>query len=389
MPPSPLEGQRLDLLVIKENGILGFGVVPRPGGGGVQVSTLHPNSSADRAGLRINDCLVLFNNEDVASMHLNNVVERLKSVRPGEAITLGVYRPAHHPKPIINLPVAKKPRVQFTEAAMKKQIDTLTKVLAVAEAEKAKLNERNATLRKRTQDMIIQSDEKLLGIKKEFELKITQLTQEKEKLARNLAALLAQERIQNRTVLDMNGNNEIKGQLEFCKAQLNEMIEAERKRKDARRQSIALQNKLINKHVVQMEKQIIQAVKTALESISKDRKESKSNAYGINPLSLASTFSISLELCRPAAVQHLFGSNITFDVNGFPMVSSINMTWSNDRVQAVFGKQLKYEERAGVEIVATGPVEVNYDPSTELLEMKWKWSEQSLIRKIGRSIRLA
>ncbi|OQR91733.1 hypothetical protein ACHHYP_04435 [Achlya hypogyna] len=381
--PAPA-AQFLDLRIIKENGILGFGVVPRRGLGGVQVSTLHPQSSADRAGLRIDDCLLLIDDKDVGAMLLNDVVDRLKAVLPGEAITLRVFRPGSSPP---SAPPAKKPRLPAPDAALKKQLDALRKELAVVTAEKTKLAERNAALRKRVQDVVIQADEKLLAATKAQAAIIERLGQDKMALAQALATLQAQVRVESRAVFDAAANAEAHAQREASATQLAQLLDADRRRKDARKSAVAVLTKLAGLHAAQLEDAIAARVAVALADIAAARAATKISAFGIDAGS--PTFAVAVELCRPTAVLQLLKQPLAFDANGFPALAPLRLSWPADRAAAVFGSRLVHEERAGVHLAATGPVEIKYDPTTELLEMTWKWTEHSIIREIGRSIRLA
>ncbi|KDO28686.1 hypothetical protein SPRG_06540 [Saprolegnia parasitica CBS 223.65] len=363
-PASPVvvAPQCIDLRIVKENGVLGFGVVPRRGMGGVQVSTLQPASSADRAGLRIDDCLLRIGVNDVGSMALNDVVEQLKAVRPGEAIMLRVYRPT--------APPTKKPRLMAPETALKKQI-----------------SERNTALRKRVQEVVIKADETVLRVTKEKDAVIARLTQEKADAAQALAALQAQMRIEARTLFDANANAEIKAQLDAAVLKVADLEDAERKRLAAKKHYLSVQGALAGKLVAELETRVVEQLQIALAGMAAARAATKSNAF--HAATLPPTLTIAVELCRPAAVLQLLDVTSVYDVFGFPVLTPLRLTWPAARAHAVFGQRLVYEERTGVHLVASGPVETKFDPTTELLEMTWKWSEHSVLREIGRSIRLA
>ncbi|KAF0717130.1 Aste57867_2475 [Aphanomyces stellatus] len=76
------------------------------------------------------------------------------------------------------------------------------------------------------------------------------------------------------------------------------------------------------------------------------------------------------------------------DALGFPVLTPLQVTLGESQMAEIFGKQLMCEERAGLNLVATAPMELQYDPATEVLSLQCKWTEQNVIREIARSIRM-
>ncbi len=251
VPTAPASLQ-VNLIITKDQGILGFGVIPLQGNSGVQVSTLQPDSSAFKAGLRIGDVLVKLDTTIIRHMRMSDIVPLLQKIPQGGTVHLQVSR-RQQQLPFSSIsgvslpppPKKAKPSITMSDISeMKKKMGILTKALAESDAERTKLSERNASLRKRMQEMVILADEKLLSVQATMETKIQTLRRENAILETALATLRAQDRLDSRAVFDTSVTNELKRQLEQYKGQLEELAATEKDRRESRKRHGTLQSQL-------------------------------------------------------------------------------------------------------------------------------------------------
>ncbi|KAG9401634.1 hypothetical protein AC1031_009490 [Aphanomyces cochlioides] len=393
-PKETTRSPYLHVTVTKESGLLGFGVVPVKAMCGIQVSTIQPDSSAAKAGLQVGDVLLKLNSKDVSAMPLPSIIQILQAVEPGNALHIFLFRPSigmPMPKPLATdslQPPAKKPKTHTPEYLVKKQVETLTKDLQTVTAEKDKLSEKNASLRKKVQQMVISADEARLKIKAEYDQKIASLTAEKTALQTTIATLQAQARLDSRAVFDTTITTDMKVQLDALQRQVTQFEELDKKRKETQKAHLQLELKLADKHRRQLLVLIVDKVSAELKSISQVKAQSslRNNAFGSTGLPVH--VKIQLELVRRIAVQRLFGLQSNLDSLGFPALTPVQVQLNENQLTEIFGKQLVCEERAGLNLVAKAPMDIHYDPTSETLSLQCKWTEQNIIREIARSIRM-
>ncbi|RHY51243.1 hypothetical protein DYB38_004238 [Aphanomyces astaci] len=439
-PPSDLKSKPttsspyVKVIVTKESGLLGFGVLPVKGVCGIQVSTLQPDSSAAKAGLRVGDVLLRLDDTDVSSMHMSSIIQILQAVLPGKPLHISIFRPSvavpttspiYHstlqpPSSMMQravfrdpssaaAPSAKKAKttppsskswstmtstasLQAESAALKKQLDVLTKDLQAATADKAKLGEKNAMLRKRVQHLVISADEGKVQFKAECDRRIAALVQDNTQLQTALATAKAQARLDSRAVFDTDVTMDMKTQLEALTRQVGQFEELDKKRKETRKAHAQVELKLADKYKANLHQLLVEMITTELKTMSQMRAQSslRTNAFGIAGTAtvIPSHVKIQLELVRRVAVHRLFNVHMAADSLGFPLLSAVHVTLTDSSMSEVFGKQLMYEERPGLHLVAVAPMELQYDPTTEALLVVCKWTEQNVIRELARNIRM-
>ncbi|RHY73995.1 hypothetical protein DYB30_001905 [Aphanomyces astaci] len=439
-PPSDLKSKPttsspyVKVIVTKESGLLGFGVLPVKGVCGIQVSTLQPDSSAAKAGLRVGDVLLRLDDTDVSSMHMSSIIQILQAVLPGKPLHISIFRPSvavpttspiYHstlqpPSSLMQravfrdpssaaAPSAKKAKttppsskswstmtstasLQAESAALKKQLDVLTKDLQAATADKAKLGEKNAMLRKRVQHLVISADEGKVQFKAECDRRIAALVQDNTQLQTALATAKAQARLDSRAVFDTDVTMDMKTQLEALTRQVGQFEELDKKRKETRKAHAQVELKLADKYKANLHQLLVEMITTELKTMSQMRAQSslRTNAFGIAGTAtvIPSHVKIQLELVRRVAVHRLFNVHMAADSLGFPLLSAVHVTLTDSSMSEVFGKQLMYEERPGLHLVAVAPMELQYDPTTEALLVVCKWTEQNVIRELARNIRM-
>ncbi|RHY08337.1 hypothetical protein DYB25_003479 [Aphanomyces astaci] len=439
-PPSDLKSKPttsspyVKVIVTKESGLLGFGVLPVKGVCGIQVSTLQPDSSAAKAGLRVGDVLLRLDDTDVSSMHMSSIIQILQAVLPGKPLHISIFRPSvavpttspiYHstlqpPSSLMQravfrdpssaaAPSAKKAKttppsskswstmtstasLQAESAALKKQLDVLTKDLQAATADKAKLGEKNAMLRKRVQHLVISADEGKVQFKAECDRRIAALVQDNTQLQTALATAKAQARLDSRAVFDTDVTMDMKTQLEALTRQVGQFEELDKKRKETRKAHAQVELKLADKYKANLHQLLVEMITTELKTMSQMRAQSslRTNAFGIAGTAtvIPSHVKIQLELVRRGAVHRLFNVHMAADSLGFPLLSAVHVTLTDSSMSEVFGKQLMYEERPGLHLVAVAPMELQYDPTTEALLVVCKWTEQNVIRELARNIRM-
>ncbi|ETV79465.1 hypothetical protein H257_07466 [Aphanomyces astaci] len=439
-PPSDLKSKPttsspyVKVIVTKESGLLGFGVLPVKGVCGIQVSTLQPDSSAAKAGLRVGDVLLRLDDTDVSSMHMSSIIQILQAVLPGKPLHISIFRPSvavpttspiYHstlqpPSSLMQravfrdpssaaAPSAKKAKttppsskswstmtstasLQAESAALKKQLDVLTKELQAATADKAKLGEKNAMLRKRVQHLVISADEGKVQFKAECDRRIAALVQDNTQLQTALATAKAQARLDSRAVFDTDVTMDMKTQLEALTRQVGQFEELDKKRKETRKAHAQVEFKLADKYKANLHQLLVETITTELKTMSQMRAQSslRTNAFGIAGTAtvIPSHVKIQLELVRRVAVHRLFNVHMAADSLGFPLLSAVHVTLTDSSMSEVFGKQLMYEERPGLHLVAVAPMELQYDPTTEDLLVVCKWTEQNVIRELARNIRM-
>ncbi|RHY34433.1 hypothetical protein DYB32_001344 [Aphanomyces invadans] len=367
------------IVVTKESGLLGFGVLPVRGVCGVQVSTLQPDSSAAKAGLRVGDVLLKLDDTDVSNMAMPAIIQILQAVVTGKPLHISLFRPSvavpttapiSMSKPLTSAlaqrgpstdaslaPSAKKAKTSnvgasfsnsslpgaatsFVDTAtLKKQLDAMTKDLQVAMADKVKLAEKNAMLRKRVQHMVIAGDEDKVKLKAEFEQRIAALVQEKAQLQNSLATVKAQARLDSRAVFDTDVTKELKTQLEALQRQVDQFEALERKRKDVRKAHASIELKLADKCKMQLLRAIVDKVTGELKAISQLRAQSslRTNAFGAagTASTTPSHVKVQFELIRRVSVNQLFGIHAATDPLGFPVLSQLQMTLPESRIAEV------------------------------------------------------
>ncbi|KAF0717131.1 Aste57867_2476 [Aphanomyces stellatus] len=272
--PSKDKSPYMQIVVTKEGGLLGFGVLPVKGVCGIQVSTLQPDSSAAKAGLRVGDVLLKLDTTDVSNMHMPAIIQILQAVSPGKPLHISLFRPSvavpmttplvqkgsaaamrsaaaattdHHNH--AHPPPAKKAKSSSSlpsgaDALLAKQVAALTKELQAATAEKDKLSEKNATLRKKVQQMVIASDEQLVKLKAECDDKVTKAAAEKAALQTTVATLQATTRLENRAVFDTTVTTDLKSAVESLQRQVLKYEETEKRRKETRKAHLQMELKL-------------------------------------------------------------------------------------------------------------------------------------------------
>ncbi|RHY94412.1 hypothetical protein DYB26_007860 [Aphanomyces astaci] len=282
--------------------------------------------------------------------------------------------------------------LQAESAALKKQLDVLTKDLQAATADKAKLGEKNAMLRKRVQHLVISADEGKVQFKAECDRRIAALVQDNTQLQTALATAKAQARLDSRAVFDTDVTMDMKTQLEALTRQVGQFEELDKKRKETRKAHAQVELKLADKYKANLHQLLVEMITTELKTMSQMRAQSslRTNAFGIAGTAtvIPSHVKIQLELVRRVAVHRLFNVHMAADSLGFPLLSAVHVTLTDSSMSEVFGKQLMYEERPGLHLVAVAPMELQYDPTTEALLVVCKWTEQNVIRELARNIRM-
>ncbi|RHY95496.1 hypothetical protein DYB37_000980 [Aphanomyces astaci] len=386
-PPSDLKSKPttsspyVKVIVTKESGLLGFGVLPVKGVCGIQVSTLQPDSSAAKAGLRVGDVLLRLDDTDVSSMHMSSIIQILQAVLPGKPLHISIFRPSvavpttspiYHstlqpPSSLMHravfrdpssaaAPSAKKAKttppsskswstmtstasLQAESAALKKQLDVLTKDLQAATADKAKLGEKNAMLRKRVQHLVISADEDKVQFKAECDRRIAALVQDNTQLQTALATAKAQARLDSRAVFDTDVTMDMKTQLEALTRQVGQFEVLDKKRKETRKAHAQVELKLADKYKANLHQLLVETITTELKTMSQMRAQSslRTNAFGIAGTAtvIPSHVKIQLELVRRVAVHRLFNVHMAADSLGFPVLSAVHVTLTDSSMSEV------------------------------------------------------
>ncbi|TMW65112.1 hypothetical protein Poli38472_009279 [Pythium oligandrum] len=271
-------------------------------------------------------------------------------------------------------------------------VNALTLELKKEKTEKQSLEEKNGALRKRLQKMLIECDDVRVKANRAVTSIKDQSRRDIEELKVALQTARAQLRLQDRGP-DVTRTDSIIGDLNAAKLQLDRFKKAELERKAVLAARYSFESRVAERDAHRIRDHLISLTCSQLRDVAR-------RYYGGTNVNMGprksgadtdSVLNVHFEGVRRLTLMKLFGLPVTFEwysSEEYYSATLVRQTLTRQEdVLDVFGNALCHEERVGIFIVASAPMEIVYDPTIERVTLTCSWSEQNQIRELARNFR--
>ncbi|RLN70290.1 hypothetical protein BBJ28_00015430 [Nothophytophthora sp. Chile5] len=246
-------------------------------------------------------------------------------------------------------------------------------------ADKAALEDKNTALRKRLQRMLIENDEVRVRASTEVTAAQEKAQREVADAQKALAAARAQMRLQDRGP-DVARTDSIISELMACKGQLERLRKVDMDRNAVLTTRYRGECRIAAADAQRVLDTLVGMFRTKLRQVGRLSRDGSSSAEvevacdGVRRLAFMKLFRLTHDFAYYASAT-------------FHALELVRHTVEQEQFTELFGSSLCHEERTGLFFVATAPMSVVFDPSTESVILTCNWAQQNALRDLARNFR--